>query len=450
MHPLSPEIIKLMSTFAVAFSAPTFQKVLLLLSGTILAPGRRTIASALRVMGLGDEPHFGNYHRVLNRDRWSPWCLSQLLLALIVRLLLPGDQPLLLLIDETLERRRGDQIRYKSWFRDPVRSTGRFVNTVLGIRWICLAILVPLPWCRRPWALPFMSVPALSRATSQKLGKRHRSLVRWAELMVSKVRRWQPSRRLILVGDGTYAALSLTRHCQGCSPPVTFVSRLRWDAGLYDAPVPRSKFGPKPRKGERLPSPQAILTAPATRWQRLPLAWYGQQQKTVEWVSGVCLWAKRGEAPVPIRWVIVRCPQDAHFKPEAFYCSDTGAPVPQILGWVIARWNIEVTFEELRAHLGFETQRQWSARAIERTTPCLLGVFSLVVLMASVLHPHSLPLRTTSWYQKPEGTFSDALAAVRDHLWKAAHYRVSSKNQDLYLIPQEIFTALLEVACYST
>ena len=169
------EIIQLVSTFAVAFTAPAFAKALVLLYGTILTPGRRTVAAALRASGLPDVAHFTNYHRLLNRDQWSPWVLSKLLLALIVILCLPADAPLLLLIDETLERRRGRQIRYKGWFYDAVRTTAAKVATSLGIRWLCLAILVPMPW-----ALPFMVAPALSHQIAKRLHKPPRTLIDWA------------------------------------------------------------------------------------------------------------------------------------------------------------------------------------------------------------------------------------------------------------------------------
>ncbi len=160
------------------------------------------------------------------------------------------------------------------------------------------------------------------------------------------------------------------------------------------------------------------------------------------------LWYHRGSPPVPIRWVLVRCPQNS-FKPAAFFCSDVAVSAQDILAWVIARWNIEVAFEELRANFGFETQRQWSDRAIERTTPCLFGVFSLVV-MAKMLYPDGLPIRQAEWYPKDEATFSDVLAAVRHHLWKGSNYSTSPDDPDLLLIPQSILSSLLEVACYST
>jgi hypothetical protein len=403
-------------------------------------------------MGLGDETHFTNYHRILNRARWSPWVLSQLLLGLIIVLFLTVDAPLVLVIDETLERRRGHQIKYKGWYRDPVRSTVRHLTTAGGIRWLCLALLVPVPWSRRQWALPFMVVPALSKATSAQLGKRHRTIIDWTRLMLDKVQRWQPERPLILVGDGTYAAIPLVQYCQRTQRPITLVTRLRIDAKLHDFPVvpAPSKPGPKPKKGARQPSPAAVLEDPTTVWHTLGLPWYGGEEKNLEYVTGVSLWAKRGETPVAIRWVLVRCPHDKHFKPEVFCCAQPNVEVRQILLWVVARWNIEVTFEELRACLGFETQRQWSDRAIERTTPCLFGLFSLTVAMAKVLHPETLPTRTAAWYAKTEATFSDALAAVRYHLWQSMNYRRSPENPDLFEIDQATLSSLMEVACYST
>ncbi len=137
----SPEIIHLLSVFAVAMTAPTFAKSLVLIYGTILTPGIRTVSAVLRVMGLGDLETFGNYHRVLNRDRWSPWVMSQLLLALLIRVFIPDGASLILLIDETLERRQGKRIAYKGRFRDAVRSTVHQVVTCLGIRWCCVALL---------------------------------------------------------------------------------------------------------------------------------------------------------------------------------------------------------------------------------------------------------------------------------------------------------------------
>jgi hypothetical protein len=449
------EIIQLVSVFAVAFTAPTYAKALVLLYGAILAPGRRTVTAALRAMGLGDEKHFTNYHRVLNRDHWSPWVLSRLLLSLIIALCLPADAPLRLVIDETLERRRGRQIKYKGWFYDAVRSTAVKVSTCLGIRWMCLAILVPVPWSARLWALPFMVVPALSTQTSLRLKKRPRKLVGWAGLMIERVRRWHPEREIQVVGDGSYAALELVRQCQGLPRPVRFISRLRLDAQLYapPAPQPKSKRGPKPKKGGKLPTLAERLSEAATPWQRLTVSWYGGNPRTVEFITGTALWYHPGSPPLSLRWVLVRCPPNTpkkeRFPPTGLFCSEPTVTAPHILAAFLQRWNLEVTFEELRAFLGLETQRQWSDRAIERTTPCLFGLFSLVVLMAKVGYPDRLPIRQTAWYAKEEATFSDVLASVRQALWSGGNYTISPDHPDLLLLPKPLAFSLFEMVCYT-
>lgn len=446
----SAEIIQRLSIFAMAFTAPTFAKVQVLIYGTILAPGRRTVTAALRAMGLGDDKGFGKYHRVLNRDRWSPWLVSKILLSLLVHVFVPVGGVLVIAVDEHLERRWGRKIKYKGVFRDPIRSSVKRLSYALGIRWIVLALVVWTPWSGRQWSLPFMAFLALSPKTNQKLGKRHRTVVEWTCFLIDKVRRWYPDRAIVLVGDGTYAAVVLVQRCQRFNIPVKLVSRLRLDAVLHDppGPQPQGKPGPKPKKGARQPSLAERLKDPDTVWHKLIVPWYGGGTKLIEFATGCCLWYRRGLDPVPIGWVLVRCPQNS-FQPTALFCSQQRVKAKQIILWFLARWNIEVTFEEMRAYLGLETQRHWSVRAVERTTPCLMGLFSLVVLMAYTLHPHQLPVRQASWYLKQQATFSDALAAVRQDLWTNFDYSTSTNAADLRLISKATLLSFLDLACYS-
>lgn len=446
----SPEIIQLLSVFAIAFTAPTFENVLVLIYGAILTPGRRTVTAALRVLGLEDQPDFGRYHRVLNRARWKPLVLSRVLLELIMTLCLAADAPLVLAVDETLERRWGRKIKYKGSFRDPLRSTKKKVVHSPGLRWLCLSILVRVPWSSRPWALPFITVLLLSPKTSAKLGRVHRTSVQRAGQLISLVRRWHPDREVILTADGGFAAVPLVQHCQRKHIKVTLVSRLRWDARLFEPPPeqPPGKRGPKPKKGPRQPSLLQRLSDPQTVWTTAKVKWYAGRNKEIAYCSGTSLWHRVGLSPVPIRWVIVRYQEKNQTKQAVFFCSDQTASGQQIIEWFVQRWNIEVTFEEARAHLGFETQRQWSDKAIERTTPALLGLFSLVVLMALRLHPKKLPCQTACWYPKQEATFADALAAVRNHLWQLDHYANSTQTADGILIPAHLFRALRHVALH--
>src|SRR5207247_4714679 len=117
--------------------------------------------------------------------------------------------------------------------------------------------------------------------------------------------------------------------------------------------------------------------------------------------------------------------------------------------WYVGRLNIEVTFEEMRAHLGLESQRHWSVRAVERTTPALFGLFSLVVLMAQRLHGSDLPVQGSGWYHKEEATFSDALAAVREHLWSARNNSYSLQNAETVLIPVDLWRQVQQVLAYA-
>lgn len=446
----SPEIVPLLGQFASVFTRPTFAHALVLVYGTILTGGPRTVAAALRAMGLAAERRFTTDQRVLNRAEWSALAASRILLGLLCQHFLAADEALVLLVDDTLERRQGRRIRWKGWFRDPVRSTGGKTVTSPGLRWVCLMVLVPVPWSQRPWALPLLTVPALAPATSEKLKQRHRTTVDRARTVLWLVRRWQPDRELVLVGDGAYAAVTLGHLCRRQRRRVRFVSRLRLDAALYDvpAPPPPGKRGRKPQKGTPLPKLADRAADPATRWQPLAVPWYGGQAKPVEVATGTALWHRRGHAPLPLRWVLVRCPQQT-FRPLAFFCTDQAATPAQLLAWYVGRGNIAVTFAEARAHFGFETQRHWSDRAIARTTPCLLGLFSLVTLVARVLHPETLPTRHAAWYAKTDASFADALAAVRRHLWASRIGDTSEAAPEPTLIASPWREALYEAACYA-
>src|SRR5918912_2256565 len=413
-----PEVVALLQTFAVAFTRPAFAPAVVLLYGVILAPGRRTVAAALRAVGLRDERHFTSYHRVLNRAVWSPLRLSRLLLELIVAMLLPPHAPVILLVDSTLVRRTGRRIVWRGRFHDAVRSQPGHVATSEGIHWLCLAVLVPVPWSRRPWALPFLSIPTLTPATSAKLGRRHRTEPEYAEVLLRLVRRWQPEREIVVVGGSAFAVVELGHSCRARG--MHLISRLVLNAQLYDPvpPRPASTPGVKPKKGPRQPKLRQRLIDPLKEWKTCAVAWYGQRTATIELATGTALWHTDGSVPLPLRWVLVRH-VPGHRPPLALFCTDPSASAEQIVSWYVDRWHIESTFEEVRAHLGLETQREWSTRAVGRATPCLLGLFSLVVLLAHALYPEELPTRRAAWYPKREATFIDALAAVRRHLWAA-------------------------------
>ena len=182
-----------------------------------------------------------------------------------------------------------------------------------------------------------------------------------------QLRRWLPHRPLVLVGDSSYAVLDLLHCCQSLAQPVTLIARLRLDAALYSPAPPRQpgQNGRPPLKGRRLPALKALLDLPTVSWIEVSAAWYDGTTRTLELTSQTAVWYRSGKPPVPLRWVLVRDPQ-GEFTPQALLCTDPSADPTQILEWFVLRWQLEVTFQEVRAHLGVETQRQWSDLAIAR------------------------------------------------------------------------------------
>jgi hypothetical protein len=272
---------------------------------------------------------------------------------------------------------------------------------------------------------------------------RHKTSIDWVRQMVTQVRRWLPERLLVLVVDGGFAAVALALTSQ--EQQVTLITRLRLDAALYHPPMPQlpGKRGRKPTKGKRQRSLKVWAARSDTPWETVDVDWYGGVRKRLSVFSRTALWYTSGCAPVAIRLVLVRDPE-GKLADAAFLCTDLQASPAQILAWVVMRWSVEVTFAEARAHLGIETQRQWSAPAIARTTPVLFGLFSFVTVLALHFSPSGqLPVETTAWYHKSEATFSDCLTLVRQHLWRTRFYTTSASTADLVQFPREPFECLL-------
>jgi hypothetical protein len=205
MRTLPTTMLHLLNPFVPLFSRRLWPHVQVLLAGAILAPGKRTVSAAFRVMGLGQTEHFQRYHRVLNRAVWSAREVSHVLLGVLVRTFVPSG-PLVIGVDETLEKRWGKKIAAKGIYRDPVRSTQeRFVKSS-GLRWVCLMLLVPVPWAGRVWALPFLSVLAPSERYAAQHGKQHKKIIDWARQALLLVRRWWPEREIVAGADSAYAS----------------------------------------------------------------------------------------------------------------------------------------------------------------------------------------------------------------------------------------------------
>ncbi len=352
MLTLPKRIIQVLRQFETVFSERVWEWAKVLLIGAILAPGERTVAAILRVMGCADEKQFQNYHRVLNRATWSSRELSRRLLGLLVGLCVPGNEPVILGIDETIERRRGRQIAARGVYRDPVRSSKEFFVKTNGLRWISMMLLTPIPWACRVWALPFLSVLAPSERYHEERKIRHKTITDWAWQMILQVSRWMPGRCLVVVGDGTYAVLEFLLKVSRL-PRVRVITRLRLDACLYDPPPVREagKRGRQALKGKAQPKLASRLTDPTTQWQKQTLSWYGGTTREMEIATGTALWYQSPIPPVSIRWVLIRDPQ-GKYEPMALLCTNQDTEAAQIVAWFVLRWTVEIVQPQMtKTHL---------------------------------------------------------------------------------------------------
>jgi hypothetical protein len=447
---LPPIVIDLLDPFAPCFDGvTTWMKAQLLLIGTLLTPGKRVVTEALRVVGLSESRQFAHYHQVLNRAVWSPLDLSQRLLHLLVKTFAHTADTWSFGIDPTIERRWGRKIAARGIYRDPVRSSDSHFVKASGLRWISLMLLTPIPWAQRIWALPVMTVLSPSERYYQQRKRTPKTVLQRSAQLLTLLRRWLPQGRVVVVGDSAYAALDFLSHMQQLG--VTFVTRLRLDAALYDPAPPYSGKGRPRKKGQRLPTLAQVLNDPTTVWTTRVLPWYDGRMRAMQMTSARAVWFHVGKRPLPIRWVLLRDPQ-GDYDPVRLLSTDAGCDPLSVVTWFVQRWQLEVTFEEARRHLGLETQRQWSDKAIARTTPLWLGLFSWVTLVAHTLyiaHPTTAP-RQASWYAKPLPTFSDAFALVRQYLWTAyPTFRTSLDAPDMLEIPKPVFDTLISTLCYA-
>lgn len=435
MPQLPSEFLSLILPYANLFCKRVFGHVQLLLTGAILAPGKRTITSLLRIMGMSQEKAFHKYHRVLSQAQWSTRHASRILLKQVLDVFV-GEGPLVVAIDEHLERRWGAKIKARGIYRDAVRSSGSHFVKSSGLRWVSVMVLTPISWAKRIWALPFLTALAPSERYYQDKARTHKSLTVWARQLLLQVKRWVGQRSVIAVGDSSYAVIDLLKSLQG---QVALISRLRLDAALYEPVGQRvaGQLGRKRLKGKRLATLSSVADDAATNWTELTLATgYGGQSPTLEYATGTAIWYHTGKQPVLIRWVLVRW----EGKLTGLVCNETTLSASQMIEYFIWRWSIEVTFAQVRAHLGVETQRQWSDLAIARTTPVLMGLFSIVTLLANTLWQAGFLMKaSSSWYAKDHLTFSDAIGNVRCWLWGELSFETSASETGYVKIPRQQF-----------
>ena len=432
----------LLMSLSVAFTQPTFRRVVPLCAGAILCLGRRTVTAVLWTLRGLIHGHPSSYHRVFSRAVWSLWPLGKIVTAAVLDLI-PPEEPVLVPLDDTTAQHRGKKVYGKGCHHDAVRSSHSHVVWRWGHRWVVLALSVKFPFSSRRWALPVLAALYRPKELNAAEARRHKTAPDLARQMMAVLMHWFPARKFVFLGDGGYACHELARFCCRHRRHATLVSRFHGDANLYAPPPKRRRRTGRPRiKGAKLRAPQE--TVKRTKPTQAGVSWYGGGQRRVEWVSRTGHWYKAGKGLVPIRWVFVHDLQGTH-RDEYFYTTDTALSPEQIISYFTARWPIETTFQELRAHLGFETTRQRVAQSVLRTAPCLLGLFSVVCLIfAQHARRHRIRLRTTGWYAKTEPTFSDAIAAVRRLFWAQSVFQQPWHHDAFAKLPRRLRDLLLD------
>ena len=397
------------------FSKPVFLHVQVLIQGAILSPKSRTVASALRVMGKGDEKNYQNYHRVLNRAEWSSLQAAFILLRMLVKEFVPSGV-IIVGMDDTIERRRGEKIKAKGIYRDPVCSSHSQHVNASRLRWLVFTLMVEVPFAEKVWALPFLNLLCPSQRYNEKRGRRHRKLTDRARQGILLIGRLLLGRQIMVVADSSFAVLDLL---DSVRQKVSMVTRLRLDAALYEpAPERKEKQNGRPRKkGKRLPTLDEVAKDPKTKWKKIRIKdWYSTVEREIKIVSRTCVWYHFGKPAVAIRWVLIRDPEK-QFETQALLCTNPEVSAVEIISWFVKRWKMEVTFEESRRYLGVESQRQWSDKAISRTTPSLFAMYSIVTLIAQQLwNKKKLSLRSAAWYEKQVATFIYEHISIFRHL----------------------------------
>ena len=432
-----------LSPFSIAFTKPTFQRIALLFVGSVLTMGRHTVAAALRVTGSLAEGHYTDYHRVFSRARWSLWPLAKVLCAMVLDLV-AADETVICTVDDTTPQHKGKHVWGKDRHRDACRSTHSHMVWVFGHKWVVLCINVKFTFASRPWALPVLAALYRTPETNKKDGRRHKTPTELARQLMAVLLHWFPDRRFILLGDGGFASHQLARFAHRHHKRLTLVSLCHAKANLFALPPKTKPHTGRPRiKGSKLPAPQEVVAATSKR-KRSVVGWYGGQKRRIEFVSGTGHWYKGGQGLVPIRWVFVH-DRDGTHEDRYFYSTDPSLSPSKIVTLYTARWSIEVTFEEVRFHLGFHTPRCWTKNSVLRVGPCLLGLFTLVCL---IYHRHTRGQGTrptpTAWYAKTEVTFADAIAAVRGLLWCETVLKQVDQDGSFQKLPAKLRRMLIQ------
>jgi hypothetical protein len=440
MSSITNEALPILSLFQPAFSWAVFARAQLLAVACILTTGRRTVSNLLRTVRHFTQGASSSYHRVLSEARWSGLRLAYLLLAFLIQRFYPSGT-ILLVGDDTVTEHPGAKVHGKARHRDAVRSSHSYTAFRWGHKWVTLAMLVRFPFSQRLWALPVLSALYRSPQDNKKRNRPHKTPAQLMQLLLRIVLRWFPGRQFSFAGDAGFGSHEMAQTTQRHKGRLTLVSKFPANANLYAPPGPYSGNGRPPKKGKKMPSPNQVVADGAKRI-RLNVSWYGGTRRDVEVVSEVGWWYKGGEGLVQVRWVYVHDLSGTH-RDDYLYSTDVSLSAGQIIERYTQRWNIETTFEEMRAYLGLETTQGWCQKTVQRAEPMLFGLYTVVALLYEQLPEAMQEQGQVQWEGKQTVTFSDAISAVRRWLWTDWVFQKGSHEAAFSKLPLPLRQTLL-------
>ncbi len=442
---------RLLVCFASEFRPSVWSRFRSLLLAAVMVRGNRTIWRLLRWAGCHSSGHFSSYHRVFSHRRWSSMSLARKLAKVVVEKF-AAEGVLQVAGDDTVSQHRGKHVYGKGCHRDAVRSSHGHIVHRWGHKWVVLSLRVHVPGATRTWALPLLVALYRTPEESQKAGIRHKTPVELMRGLLVVWMHWFPTRRTVFAGDGAFASHDLARFAARHHKRLTLVSKFVPDAVLHDPP-PVRKRGTKGRPritGDRLPSPAAVVKSTACKnRKRLSVAWYGGGCRTIEVVTGVGHWYRQGKGLVRVRWVYVHDISGTH-RDDYFFSSNSRMSIVRIIQAYVGRWDIEVTFEEMREHLGLETSRGRTRNTVLRVEPCLFLLYTLIVYWYVHLPKAERAKIHIQWHGKVGIAFSDAVISVRRNVWYDFLFQRSQSKRPVEKLDHKSRNAILDAITLAT
>lgn len=439
MSNLPAPILQIFAFFAPLFSRPVYNNTLELMVSHFLCNGKRTVTNLIKRLGKHKDSNFTKYFYVLRKARWSTFESSKILFLLIIDKLLPKDATIVINIDSHLNRRRGPKIKGLGYHRDAVASSKHQKVFSTGHNWLVAAACVKIFGTKYQWSLPFLSyllTPEKTLSSSMndadlKGKKRHKKMTKITRQFVMQIRRWAgPKREIVIVADSAFCCRDICKTCIKYN--VIFITQLRTNSSLYDFPPQRQAKRGRPRVvGKRLPNLEALLDDERQKWISLQAPWYSGKTKTLDVLTGTCLWYHNTVGGVPIQWVLTKDPTGEN-KPIAILVTDFRISAEQAIGFFVGRWPLETTFQEINQHLGLETIHTWSNISINRTAPTIIASYSLACLVANEsVNSTGIAItpQTTSWYEKETVTFSDVMVYLKLLILNKKYFSQLAKKQ---------------------